>query len=320
MLTLAYPWLLLALPVPWLLARLLPSHHESRSSVRIPRLHRLAEITHQEPATGAAVLQRSSWNNALLWALWACAMMAVARPQLVGEPISKIIPSRDLLLAVDLSGSMDTKDFVSANGEQVDRLTAVKEVLDEFLTRREGDRVGLIFFGSAAFVQAPFTEDLDLCRTLLDEAQVRMAGPQTVVGDAVGLSLTVFERSEQQDRVLILLTDGNDTGSQIPPDRAAAIAKDKGVTIHTIAVGDPKVAGEAKIDEEVLKRMAKVTSGGFYRAADREQLAEIYDRLDKLETRELETESLPTEDGPLPMADRSILAGRLDVSRWIWRA
>lgn len=291
MLTLAYPWLLLALPAPLLIVRLVPSHHETRSSVRVPRLRRLAGITGQEPASGAAVLQRSSWGTVVLCLLWASALVAAARPQLVGEPISKTIPSRDLLLAVDLSGSMDTKDFTNADGEQVDRLTAVKEVLDDFLKRREGDRVGLIFFGSAAFVQAPFTEDLDLCRILLDEAQVRMAGPQTVVGDAVGLSLTVFDRSEQDDRVLILLTDGNDTGSKVPPDRAAAIAKSKGVTIHTIAVGDPKAAGEAKIDEEVLQKMAKETNGGFYRADDREQLKEIYDRLDKLETRELETES-----------------------------
>ena len=164
MLTLAYPWLLLALPVPWLIARYLPSHQETRTSIRVPRLRRLATITGQEPAAGAAVMRRSGWATTLLWMLWACALVAVARPQLIGEPITKVNPSRDLLLAVDLSGSMETEDFTNSQGEQVDRLTAVKEVLDEFLTRREGDRVGLIFFGSAAFVQAPFTEDLDLCR------------------------------------------------------------------------------------------------------------------------------------------------------------
>src|SRR4029453_2323795 len=117
-------------------------------------------------------------------------------------------------------------------GRQVDRLTAVKEVLDDFLTRRRGDRVGLIFFGSAAFVEAPFTEDLDALRTLLDEAQVRMAGPKTALGDAIGLALTVFEHDPGvRERVLIALTDGNDTGSDVPPARAAEIARDRKITI-----------------------------------------------------------------------------------------
>lgn len=116
-----------------------------------------------------------------------------------------------------------------------DRLTAVKQVLGTFLTKRDGDRVGLLVFGSAAFVQAPFTEDLQVCRSLLQEMQVRMAGPQTKLGDAVGLAITVFERSDVKERVLIVLTDGNDTGSQVPPDKAAAIARDKGIKIYTIA-------------------------------------------------------------------------------------
>ena len=151
---------------------------------------------------------------------------------------------RDLLLAVDLSGSMETKDFKNAAGQTVDRLSAVKEVLNDFLTKREGDRVGLIFFGSAPFVQAPFTEDLKVCRQLLDEAQVKMAGPQTAFGDALGLAITVFDRSTVPERVLIALTDGNDTASKVPPAKAAEIAKDKGIVIHTVSVGDPKAAGE----------------------------------------------------------------------------
>ena len=291
MLTLDYPWLLAIVPLPIIVARLVPAHRETQSSVRIPSLKRLSRLTGQQPSTGAVVLQRSLTQKLILAVLWLCALVAASRPQWVGEPITQTIPSRDLLLAVDLSGSMETEDFTDRDGHQVDRLTAVKQVLDDFLTRREGDRVGLIFFGSAAFVQAPFTEDLELCRTLLDEAQVRMAGPQTVIGDAVGLALTVFERSEQEDRVLIVLTDGNDTGSQVPPDRAAGIAKDRGVTIHTIAVGDPEAVGEEKIDEDVLQAMADETGGGFFRANDRAELDQIYQRLDELETQELESQS-----------------------------
>ena len=291
MITLAYPWILLLLPLPLLLVRALPADQQRRSSIRVPRLWRLAGLTGRQPSAGAVVLQRSTGQWLVLTAAWICVLASIARPQLIGEPITKVIPSRDLLLAVDLSGSMSTEDFTDASGNQVDRLTACKQVLDDFLTRREGDRVGLIFFGSAAFVQAPFSEDLQLCRTLMDEAQVGMAGPQTVIGDAVGLALTVFQRSEQDQRVLILLTDGNDTGSKAPPQEAARIGRDEGVTIHTIAVGDPEAVGEEKIDEEVLQEMASVTGGGFYRADDRDQLAEIYQRLDELDARELETTS-----------------------------
>jgi len=128
---------------------------------------------------------------------------ACSRPQIIEPPVIKTVPVRDMLLAVDLSGSMQTQDFTDASGKKVDRLTAVKEVLDDFLSKRKGDRVGLIFFGSAPFVQAPFTEDLKVCRELLDEAQVSMAGPQTALGDALGLAITVFDRSQVKERVLI---------------------------------------------------------------------------------------------------------------------
>src|SRR5262249_14305415 len=147
--------------------------------------------------------------------------LALARPQWLEPPVTRTLPSRDLMLAVDLSGSMETKDFTAPDGKKVDRLTAVKAVLDDFLSRRKGDRVGLIVSGSAAFVQAPFTDDLDVCRELLSETSVRMAGPKTALGDAIGLAITRFEKSNTPQRVLIALTDGNDTGSRVPPERAA---------------------------------------------------------------------------------------------------
>src|SRR5262249_45336819 len=155
----------------------------------------------------------------------------------------------------------ETQDFMDAKGQKVDRLTAVKEVLDDFLAKRKGDRVGLIFFGSAPFVQAPITEDLQVCRKLLDEAQVKMAGPQTAFGDALGLAITVFDRSDVKDRVLIALTDGNDTASKVPPAKAAQIARDKGIVIHTISVGDPRAAGEDALDLDTLKSVATTTGG-----------------------------------------------------------
>src|SRR5215813_740510 len=289
MLTLAYPWLLLLLPLPLLVYWLWPPHREPRQSLVVPFLPRLAVETGQEPSEGA-IIMRGRWLRTISLLLgWILTVVALARPQIIEAPITKNVPVRDMLLAVDLSGSMETKDFKDAKGQTVDRLTAVKEVLDDFLSKRKGDRVGLIFFGSAPFVQAPFTEDLKVCRELLDEAQVNMAGPQTAFGDALGLAITVFDRSQVKERVLIALTDGNDTASKVPPAKAAEIARDKGIVIHTVAVGDPRAAGEDALDEDTLKNVAATTGGLYAHAADRAQLNQIYQKLDKLETRRAKT-------------------------------
>lgn len=222
---------------------------------------------------------------------WICVVLAMARPQWIEPPVTKQVPMRDLLLAVDLSGSMETKDFTDANGKATDRLSAVKQVLDDFLSKRSGDRVGLIFFGTAAFVQAPFTEDLSVCRQLLAEAQTKMAGPQTAFGDAIGLAITLFDRSDMKERVLIALTDGNDTASQVLPEKAAEIARNKGIVIHTVSVGDPRAAGEQALDVPTLRNVAKETGGIYSAAGDRKQLDEIYKRLDALETHVAKTVS-----------------------------
>ena len=167
--------------------------------------------------TLGAVVVRASLTVAVLWLLqvpglmlaggvllvWIACVAAVARPQIIEPPLTKTVPKRDLLLAVDLSGSMDTKDFKNAQGETVDRLTAVKEVLDDFLTKRAGDRVGLIFFGSAPFVQAPFTEDLKVCRQLLDEA-LRTAGPRAAVYTHLALAHHGLNQPEMAERFAML--------------------------------------------------------------------------------------------------------------------
>ncbi|MEN8007013.1 MAG: VWA domain-containing protein [Candidatus Krumholzibacteriota bacterium] len=291
MYTLAYPWLLSLILLPPLLRLVLPSYREPRQAIRAPWFQRLATLLDAKPADGA-VVARTSWYRLIFqWLLWALLVLALARPQFIEPPISRVNPTRDLLLLVDLSGSMDAEDFTNAGGEKVDRLTAVKEVLDEFLTRREGDRVGLIVFGSAAFVQVPFTQDLDACRMLLEETAVRMAGPKTAFGDAIGLGITLFERSEVENRVMIALTDGNDTGSRIPPAEAARIARDNGIQIHVIGVGDPAATGEEVLDEEALAAVARVTDGRYFFAQDRDELAGIYDELDRLDTREIDAET-----------------------------
>ncbi len=291
MLLLAHPWLLLLLPLPLLLRRVLPAHREPRVAVRAPFTARLAELTGQAPAAGAAVSGRRRWQWLLVTLCWVLVVVGLARPQWLEDPLVQELPMRDLLLAVDLSGSMEAEDFTDRDGNRTDRLTAVKQVLDGFLAERDGDRVGLVLFGSVAFVQAPFTADLDVVAELLDEAQVRMLGPRTMLGDAIGLGINLFERSEVDERVMIVLTDGNDTGSLVPPDRAAGIAADQGVVIHTVAIGDPAAVGEQALDEAMLREVAQATGGGFYRAEDRAEMEAIYAELDSLNPRQVETVS-----------------------------
>lgn len=286
-----YPWVLVLLLLPPIVRYVLPVYRKSRVAVRVPFFRRMAELFEIEPTEGGVVRDRR-WGdflfNALLWALIVCAL---ARPQYLEDPITRVLPTRDILLIVDLSGSMETADFTNADGKTIDRLTAVKEVLDDFLTQRQGDRVGLVVFGNAPFVQVPFTQDLEACRLLLNETEPRMAGPRTAFGDAIGLGITLFEKSSVTDRVIIALTDGNDTGSKVPPIEAAKIARDKGIVIHVVGVGDPEAAGEELLDEEVLETVASETGGNYYFAENRQKLEGIYTELDKIDTREVETQS-----------------------------
>lgn len=291
MLTLSHPWLLLLIPLPLILRRLLPAYRSSRQAVRIPWFIRMARLLNLEPSKGAVVVRQKIWRTLSCYCLWCLLCLAMARPQLIEPAISKVVPTRDLLLLVDLSGSMDTKDFTNQAGERVDRLTAVKEVLDDFLSRREGDRVGLVVFGNAAFVQVPFTQDLNASRILLNETAVRMAGPRTAFGDAIGLGISLFEKSEFTDPVMIALTDGNDTGSKVPPAEAAQIAQDKAITIHVVGVGDPSATGEELLDKEALQQVATTTGGTYFHADDRKQLSTIYQKLDSMETHQIATES-----------------------------
>jgi len=291
MLTIAYPWLFLLLPLPWLMRRLLPTHHQRKAAVRVPFMQRLSRLAGLQPGTGVAVARRPLSQWLMLSLAWSLIVVAITRPQWLEEPVIKELPMRDLLVAVDLSGSMEAQDFTDKEGNTVDRLTAVKEVLDTFFARRDGDRVGLILFGSAAFVQVPFTDDLEVVRELLKEAQIRMLGPRTMLGDAMGLAINLFERSEVDERVLIVLTDGNDTGSLVPPERAAQIARDNGVVVYTVAIGDPAAVGEQALDEKTLENIAAITGGGYFHANDRQELEDIYTRLDEVNPRQVETQS-----------------------------
>jgi Ca-activated chloride channel family protein len=286
-LSFAYAWVFWLLPLPILVRWLVPARRGRRAAVRVSFMATLSELAGRGGRSVPRVGDR--WRMIVLSLVWVLTVSALARPQWLQPPVTREQPTRDLLLLVDLSGSMEHRDFTSESGETVDRLSAVKEVLGEFLEKRQGDRVGLVVFGDAAFVQSPFTVDLDLTRQLLDETQVRMAGPRTALGDAMGLGITMFEQSELPTRTMIALTDGNDTASGVPPEKAADVAADRGITIHTVVVGDPTSVGEEKIDEITLQAVARKTGGRFFMASDRAQLATIYNELDALEAVSVKT-------------------------------
>lgn len=321
MLTFADPWFALLLPLPWLVWRFVPPYAQSRRGVRVPFFAGLVALTGLQPRSGIVVSRRGLWRSIALALAWLLTLGALMRPQWIEPPLHKDKPARDLLLLVDLSGSMDTRDFTDPAGNQVNRLTAVKQVLDEFLARREGDRVGVVVFGDAPYSLVPFTTDLKLCRQLVQEMQVGMAGPRTALGDAIGLGVNLFARSTVPARTIIALTDGNDTASKVPPSDAARVARDAKIVIHTVAVGDPAAAGEDKLDEAALKDVAVTTGGGFYRAMDRAQLSEIYTRLDQIETRKVDTVSFrpKTDFFWLPMLLVVLLAMLIEVP-WLRRA
>lgn len=289
MIELALPWALALLPLPLLVRYFMPPHREQVPALRFPFFRKVTEAVGAEPREGSVVLDRKRIQTVAATLIWILLVFALARPERVGEPVEIEKAARDVVLAIDISGSMDERDFVGRDGERMQRLEAVKRVVGDFVEARDGDRVALIIFGTKAFVQSPFTEDLRTVRDLLDQTEVGMAGPHTVIGDAIGLSIRTFEASQIEQRLLILLSDGADTGSRMSPVNAAEIAVGNGVEIFTVAVGDPEGSGEQRVDVATLEDIAARANGEFFFANEEEGLAAIYARIDALTPREVET-------------------------------
>jgi Ca-activated chloride channel homolog len=242
-----------------------------------------------QPAPGAVIL-RSNWLQRLLAPVcWGLLALAVARPVLVEPPIQKIEPGRDLLLALDISQSMETPDFRTPTGKRIRRVAAVKRVVSDFIEKRKNDRIGLIVFGLSAYPVAPFTLDHETCLAMLDQIEAGMAGPQTMIGDAIGLGIKMFEHSDAKQRVMILLTDGNDTGSKMPPRKAAEIAKERGILIHVVGIGDPRATGEDKVDYGALRSITEATGGQLFHGENQEELEKAYATLDKITPQNFDT-------------------------------
>jgi len=286
-LTLAWPLVLLALPLPLLAAWLLPQAPAMPgTALRLPfysALHAALGERHAAPRRIRLLLAAAGWLLLVI---------AAARPQFIGEPLQLPVSGRDLLLAVDISGSMETPDMQL--GRQVtDRLTAVKAVAGEFIGRREGDRLGLILFGEQAYLQTPLTFDRQTVRTLLNEAAIGLAGKSTAIGDAIGLAVKRLRQQPQENHVLILLTDGANTAGSVDPLKAADLAAAEELRIYTIGVGAESIrvrgllgtrqVSNNELDEATLTAIAEKTGGRYFRARDIAGLEAIYQLLDELE-------------------------------------
>ncbi len=282
----SYPWIFLLMLLPLVINRLPLYYISKRSALRISFKEDIDAVTGKKSEI-SGISRASRVQKIMGWVLLLLVVTALAKPIYIGEPLSKEISQREVLVSVDLSGSMATKDFKDRNGTSIDRLEAVKMVLGNFFKQRKGEKIGMILFGNAAFVQAPFTQDLNALEHLLSELNVGMAGPQTAIGDSIGLAVKMFQDSNVTDRMLIVMSDGDDTGSKVPPLTAARLAAKHDVNIFTIAMGDPKNAGEHPIDTETLKEIAKITDGKFYYAWNSDELADIYTQIDKLKPKEV---------------------------------
>lgn len=291
--SLAYPWLLLLALLPLLFLVRRHSKQAADAPV-IPVGHWLSGL----PGVSSSGQATPRWRQLLLLLAWLCLVVAIARPQHVGEQIQMPVSGRDLMLVVDISPSMDEKDMV-LHGRGIDRLEAVKRVLDEFIDHREGDRLGLILFGTEPYVQAPLTFDRETVRTLLHESGIGMAGRATAIGDAIGLAVKRLRDRPQDQRVVVLLTDGANTAGQLTPDKATEIAQAASVRIYTVGIGADsmvqrgllgtrRVNPSRDLDEDLLTRMAEQTGGRYFRARSLPELEMIYDSINQLEPIEQE--------------------------------
>lgn len=282
----AWPWIFAALPLPLLIARLFPRARSTpQDTLRFPFIHALQ----QRP--DSPVARRSQLRLLFATLAWVLLVVAASRPQWVGETIHLPVTGRSLMLAVDISGSMQTEDML-INGRPVMRLSAVKRVAGAFVEQRVGDRLGLILFGDQAYLQTPLTFDRRTLHILLNEAAIGLAGKATAIGDAIGLAVKRLRGQPEKNRVLILLTDGANTAGSVAPLKAADLAASEGVRIYAIGVGaDDSMPGpfrilrgaSSELDEASLQAIAQKTGGRYFRARDTRSLQQIYALLDEIE-------------------------------------
>jgi Ca-activated chloride channel family protein len=283
-----WPWIFLLLPLPWLIKQLMaPVQLSRQSALEVPFIN---AVEYAQGRTGAATFAQSHWQFVLMFLVWCLLLAAAAKPLWVGDPILQQREGRDLMLAVDLSESMQERDF-TLDDQVINRLLATKIVASDFIDRREGDRVGLILFGDEVYLQAPLTHDRETVKQLLSEAEIGLAGKATAIGDAIGLAIKRFKELGNEQRVLILITDGTNTAGALDPVKATELAVAENLKIYTIGIGRDKsqrgifsrFVGTPELDERTLLYIAQQTGGQYFRATNLQQLAQIYQHLNQLE-------------------------------------
>ena len=275
-----YVWVWLLLPLPLLTYHWLPAFREKRRRLRAPFTTAFRDRVQDAPGQGNVGL--GTLALAGRWLLWLILLAAAARPVLLEPPMTRLQPKRDIVLAIDLSQSMAEQDVRLANGPQIERLRAVKQAASQFITQRPDDRIGLVGFGDQAFPLAPPSAEHDTLQQILAMTESGMAGANTALGDAIGVTLKLLASSEQADKVLILLTDGKDNRSRLDPLQAARIARDKKLKIHTIAFGRSDTADRNAVDTDVLEQIAHRTGGDAFLASDLQALEQVYSIIDAM--------------------------------------
>ena len=286
MFELALPWVLLALPLP-IVVYLLPAKKKSQAA---PLYMPTVISNTQANITGS---NKAPVPKSLLALIWSLLVLAASQPQWLGDAVNIPTESREMMVAVDLSGSMQVEDM-TLNGRSVNRLEMLKAVLGEFIERRTGDRLGLILFGDDAYMQTPMTFDRKTVKQMLDETVLGLVGKKTAIGDAIGLAVKRFDAKEDSNRVLLLVTDGQNTAGKITPEQGLELAVAKGITIYTIGIGADvmlqqslfgtrRVNPSSELDEKSLINIAEQTNGKYFRAKSSDEMNEIYQLLDELE-------------------------------------
>jgi Ca-activated chloride channel family protein len=293
---LEWPWMLLALPLPILVRYLMPAATINQQvAIRVPFFDSLKQYASNHNPRGTKY-----WLISLAALAWVLLVIASARPQWINERLDIPVSGRDLMLAVDVSGSMRNVDF-NLDGALINRLQAIKHVAGEFIQQRKGDRLGLILFGHQPYLQTPLTFDITTVNTQLQESLIGIAGSSTAIGDAIVLAIKRLREKQQDSRVLILLTDGENTSGEVSPARATQLAVSQKLKIYTIGIGADLIISSSafrtrsqkntSIDEETLTEIAEATGGQYFRAHDTEELKEIYQLIEKLEPIEQQEQS-----------------------------
>lgn len=291
-------WAFLFLPLPLLVNRKLPKASNREAALKVPFFTTLTKIDSVSPV----LKKRQLLTSTMAILAWILLVTAASRPQWIGEPVNLPTTGRDLMMAVDISGSMEAQD-IQLRGQNATRLEVVKDVVGDFVARRTGDRLGLILFAARAYTQAPLTFDRETVETLLYEANIGIIEENaTAIGDAIGLGVRHLRDRPQSSRVLILLTDGVNNAGEVSPMQAGDLATREGIRVYTIGIGADAVISNslfgprtvnpsADLDEETLTAIAERTGGQYFRARDRQELESIYTMLDQLEPVEQEAET-----------------------------